>query len=220
MTAGRRGWLSALWVCLGLLIVPLTVLLLLDPSGQPRRAGPVSPPPVAPSPSPPLTAAPFADEPGGVRTFVGTISDEGDGPIEEAEIAISGWGRLRTFSDAEGVYRLRSVPLGELELVINAPGFWEERLALGAGTGGSVERLDVQLESAPPVEGIVVDRLGKPVAQAAVTCADRGDDPALVARTATDGRFTLPARAAGCLGTAKHAAFGDSREVVLQVGDG
>ncbi len=75
-----------------------------------------------------------------MRTVVGTITDEDDKPIGEAEVAITGWGRLRTFSDSQGAYRLRSVPLGELELVVSAPGYWDDGVVGSATDGGDSGR--------------------------------------------------------------------------------
>ncbi|MBW2453182.1 MAG: carboxypeptidase regulatory-like domain-containing protein [Deltaproteobacteria bacterium] len=221
MAAARPRWLMALWVCLGLLVIPVTVFIVLDPGGRVRRPALAPPVPAARLPvsadqASVATAAPVD----GRRSIVGRVTDDDDRPIDEAEIVITGWGRLRTFSDADGRYRLRSVPVEELELVVSAAGFWEERFALPVGSGGQVERIDVQLERAPPVAGVVVDDSGKPVAKAVVSCTDRPGDPTLRATTDADGRFNLSAVAAGCRGAAKHEAHADAREVVLRVGDG
>ncbi len=221
MAVARPQWLTALWVCLGLLVIPVAAYFVLHPGGRER------PPTVAPSlpvARPPLSADPSARGPAepepGRRTLLGRVTDEDDQPIAEAEIAITGWGRHHTFSDAAGGYRLPLVPVEDLELVVSAAGYWEERLAIPEGAGGQIERLDVQLERAPPVAGIVVDDGGEPVAQAVVTCTDRPGDSALRATTDQDGRFSLSAVAAGCRGTARHGAHGDAPVVVLRVGDG
>jgi len=67
------------------------------------------------------------------------------------------------------------------------------------------------------VSGVVLDPDGKPVKNAFVGCDDR--DKQLATNTNEEGRFELPAEAAGCLAISHHPNFGPSERVELRAGE-
>jgi hypothetical protein len=201
----------------GLLLVPLVVFLWLGGT----RARQL----VAPSDSEPRRAADEAqpEEAADARVLYGSVRDSAGEPIAGAALALGRHDRSagsRTTSGADGGYRLTAVPLEAGELTASAEGYATQKVAVSAGEAGSSLRLDVTLEVAVPVAGVVYDPAGEPVADATVSCTDRPEEPMLGTHSDAEGRFELPDAAAGCRAVATHEAFGDSLDVELSAGDG
>jgi len=155
---------------------------------------------------------------------VGVIRDERGDPVVGARVSIGGSRRLRTSSVNGGHYHIRAVPLEVLELLVHAAGFETARLSLGVGSPGQRQVVDVRLERASAVAGVVLDPDGRPVAGARVVCIDHPDAPnvprqALSATSDGQGRFAMSADAAGCAAVARHERFGDSAQSQLASGD-
>src|SRR5690606_32274299 len=81
------------------------------------------------------------------------------------------------------------------------------------------QRVDAVLEIGDGVAGTVVDADGRPVQGARVACAG-STEREVATETDSDGRYELPARAAGCDAVAEHARLGASPRVELALGPG
>ena len=215
----RSSWLTAVAICAALVVLPLLAWWLI-PQRTPQRPLPALPaaaftPRAATPPSP--TAADDDELREGARLLVGTIVDEDGAPVAEAEVWVEGYGRLRTFSDGDGKYRLRAVPLDALELVVRSAAHQPLRLMLDEGVAGAREKHDIRLKRAATVNGVVLTPDGEPQPGARVVCTDReGLRPAV---TGANGAFEMAPPAAGCLAVASHRSFEDSPQRLLRAGD-
>jgi protocatechuate 3,4-dioxygenase beta subunit len=132
-------------------------------------------------------------------TLTVEVVGDGDAPVAGATVALTSLDEQTATTDRKGVAVLRGVD-GWIEVVVTADGYAPGRAA------AEVERtrtLRVALRRGAAVAGRVVDAGGAPVADAKVVAIDVGqpwlepDAEREGVRTGADGRFELPAVAAG-----------------------
>jgi protocatechuate 3,4-dioxygenase beta subunit len=159
--------------------------------------------------SQPSTAAPPRDL-GGEFELSGQVTDEQGQPIEEARVLLRPQALtslehpVRTTTDAEGRYRLATLPPGLYEVSFSARRFLEHRV--DRHTLSASGTLDAVLRPALRVEGRVVDEQGQPISGAEVRLAvppDAGDwddsdeyeqfGTLSLEQSGEDGRFVLDA---------------------------
>jgi len=133
-----------------------------------------------------------------LRSISGRIFTMDGVPIEGAHVAISGGGTaLELSSDAEGRYAGSGLDPSwpDLHLVIEATGFAKRIVTVRLPEDGDLEDADFELGHTLPIEGRVVDDLGRPVAGARVSIT-RGAvfQPFGSGHEGTgpDGRFEFP----------------------------
>ncbi|MDQ3263824.1 MAG: carboxypeptidase-like regulatory domain-containing protein [Myxococcota bacterium] len=160
-------------------------------------------------PNPPLL---LRLEEGGV--LMGTVRNQDGAPVPGAQVSVSveapGLDPTReTVSDAEGNFRIDPLLPGEATVWAAAEGYLApsntRRTLISLGQPAQVE---VKLERAAALSGVLVDEDGDPVQGAKVVGAvslKGGDD----ATTGADGRFTLEVAAGPVRFTAKHSGFRD-----------
>ncbi|MHC4971605.1 MAG: carboxypeptidase-like regulatory domain-containing protein [Planctomycetota bacterium] len=116
----------------------------------------------------------------------GTVRDGHGRGIAEAAVAVLGVASTRT--DADGRYRLATVPDGEYHFSIDAAGYAPVRAVRRVG-----QRVDFALRAARPLFGRVVDAQGEPLAGVYLDALRGGEHLTWKpGRTAADGRFRLP----------------------------
>jgi len=129
----------------------------------------------------------------------GTVADTNDYPVAGAALSIDGmpWAVSGAASDADGAFRLATVPHEATALVVAARGFRTATISLTTPGASPAERVvRVRLATAPAVEGDVSDLDGHPVRARVIAC--EGEPSESIATSGPDGRFSLPPRAIGC----------------------
>jgi protocatechuate 3,4-dioxygenase beta subunit len=142
-------------------------------------------------------------EPG--STIRGRVRDKAGLPIGQAQLWAFAMGRggmrVEATSEPDGTFVLAGLPGGALRVTARASGYGTANLTASAAT----ETLDVVLEAAGTVTGLVVDEAGRPVesfqADASPTRREQGGmvmrAGGLMDNSGGDGRFTLYDLAAG-----------------------
>lgn len=145
----------------------------------------------------------------------GIVVGPDDRPLVGADVVVTRWGGgapvVLTSSDAAGRFQLRSVS-GRAGIGARAPGFVPSLLqVLSVGAGAIVDVRIVLRGGGGSLHGRVLDRAGRPVADAVVRVGDDGDgrpvelpdgtrgvpQTPLQTRTDRDGGFALPCLPAG-----------------------
>lgn len=184
-------------------------------------------------------------EPG--RTLQGTVIDGARQPVPGAMVLVSGTDHVQlsggqVFSaskpsndwirtDDEGRFRIDGLSPGAIDLVVEAGGYqpWQRRLPPAARRGAKEgsEEIEIVLEEAAVVAGVILDAIGQPVIGAEV----RPWEPPVpagaihyrspLATSDGDGRYRIDDLAPGPARLeARHPALGmDVREVVLAAGE-
>lgn len=129
----------------------------------------------------------------GARLEGRVMTDRGD-PVSAARVSV---GEHTVVSDAEGVYALDGIALGEEELLVFHPDY--PRLLRPVRIEDGVNHLDVELDAGVEVTGRVIDADGQPViaSEVALTPGGRPGLRLYDTRTGEDGRFVLRPVAAG-----------------------
>jgi hypothetical protein len=144
----------------------------------------------------------------------GTVVDEHDRPIQGAALSAEGapWMVRRATSDANGAFRITTVPQQATTLVAVARGFQTARIPLPSRyqAGRSIR---VRLAAALEVEGEVRDSDGNPVKALVVACEGQAAEARVA--TADDGTFRLPASTVGCNAVAERDEYGTSDPVAV-----
>ncbi len=156
------------------------------------------------------------------ETIVGTVVDAEEHPVAKAALSIEGmpWAIAESSAtDADGAFRLTTVPHEAATLVATARGYLPGRVSLASRrdkVGPALVTLRIQLVKGEAVEGDVTDVDGKPVRARVIAC----EGEAAEARTATaaDGTFTLPPTATGCSVIATHESFSASDPAIATPG--
>jgi len=215
MPKARPRWLVALAACAALLAIPIIATLAIDGGARRDDAVASTEAPVAVT----QTSVPRVDD--GARVLSGHVVDVAGDPIAGARISLSGDRRLEGSSGPDGGFRLLAVPVSEFELVVSAEGFEVTGLQVAAGSAGVHTEVEVQMQPARAVMGVVLDPDGLPLAGAIVSCADHLHRGATAAdATDAEGRFDMDASTSGCTAVARHRQFADSDPTVVAGGDG
>jgi hypothetical protein len=190
--------------CLGLAALGAVVLVAVTSA----------PPPVASYPEPPPPAALPAPATGlGTATLTGTVLDVAGRPVADAGLVVLYGGRLAwAWSDAEGRFTLRDVPLGSFDVAVVARGFEPSRLATTSGGAPARLVLTRRIDPAPELPTLdALDVQGRVEFSPIESPAD-GYEVAFLpvlglhrldsgfprrARVAPDGSFEVPALAPG-----------------------
>ncbi len=163
-------------------------------------------------------------DPGGVEVTLvlapaalgGMVVDAADRPVAGAALSVEGvpWEIPGTTSDPNGTFRLPAVPFEATTIVAVAPGYKTARVTLGPREDQPEPVLRVQMQSAPPVDGDVLDPDGKPARAHVVACEGQASEARLT--TGEDGVFRLPPSAIGCTAVAfsDELAPSDAAQVV------
>ena len=133
---------------------------------------------------------------------------------------------LRVATDAGGVARFDRVPTGSWVILSDRGGI-DDSIEVEV-SAGCTTRADLSLARGFRIEGEVVDRAGRPIADTEIflTRLGRWDEDFVVARSDRDGRFTLDdvaglayvgARASGRAGSLLHVLVADRSEPVRRV---
>jgi hypothetical protein len=151
-------------------------------------------------------------------SVLGTVVDGQDHAVAGAAISIDGlpWVTRKAASDAAGAFRLPAVPKEAPTLVAVASGYKTARVPLPARQEQTDVTVRVQLESAPPVQGLALDPDGKPVKARVVACDKQA--PEARVDTGDDGTFSLPPATLGCLAVAQHDDYAPSDSAVVAEG--
>lgn len=208
MPPPRHRWLLVALACAALLVIPALGLLLV-PAPRPSSV----PPPRAATP---IAATSHDEAPtpdASARVVTGVVRDDSDTPIGGAKLRVEGEA-VQTSTDAEGSFALVGLSANAASVVATREGFLTAKVSLPPPDGAE-QRVDIRLSRATPIVGVVLDADGKPTPKAFVGCEDQ---QGLAGATDGEGRFTLPAEAAGCTAIATHANYGPSDSVRLQAG--
>ena len=118
-----------------------------------------------------------------------TVVDEAGDPVR-AEVVLDPQApearALRKRAPADGELRVAQLPVGTLRVRASAPGYRTEELTAEL-RAGQTATVDVVMERAAGIFGLVVDPEGQPVAQAPVEVRSAGKRRVL--RTGAEGRF-------------------------------
>jgi peroxiredoxin len=150
-------------------------------------------------------------QPAGVLT--GTITDRATRrPLNGARVLVGshGYDRMpRDWSDFEGRYRITGVSPGRQAVTVHLADHAPELLEIDV-TAGETTTLDVKLDPASVVGGVVVDLQGQPIASAHVMAVQWRDHRTLGLQAISDfnGRFVIPnAPADEFLVTLRHVRY-------------
>ncbi|HZL35943.1 MAG TPA: carboxypeptidase regulatory-like domain-containing protein [Tepidisphaeraceae bacterium] len=128
-------------------------------------------------------------------TLSGVVRDLQGSPIANAEVTPDRFGMISgTHTDAQGHFILRGVAPGPARIKAIADGYAPQMInaQADAGAGAGAKPLELVLEKGRLLQGRVVDKQGKPIADALVTIAKWRDEPGVGGfwgRTDADGRF-------------------------------
>jgi hypothetical protein len=168
----------------------------------------------------PLSGAVHSDVLSGVADHVtlvlapagiaGAVVDSQGHSVAGATIRAEGapWAVATATSDEGGGFRLPLVPFEASGLVAVASGYRTARAALPPRADGAEVRVQITLQSAPPLDGDVEDPDGKPVKARVVACEGQPNEAR--ATSGDDGVFQLPPSAIGCDVVALHDTFAPS----------
>ena len=163
--------------------------------------------------------------PGG--TVEVTVTDrQGGAPVAGADVELRATLVWKATTDAEGVARLRGVGPAWAPLAVRAAGFAPAAMILGvAGDPAAPERVAVALARGAAISGRVVDDGGAPVGGARVVAVSASEPLPVVdprrdgVLAGADGRFTIPAVAAGTWRlTATHGELAPHTSAPITVG--
>ncbi len=95
-----------------------------------------------------VTAANAASQqPGRFQSVRGLVRDTAGVPLESAEVLL---GRYRALTNAQGTFRLDSIPIGQYPITVRLPGYLAARSRVGV-VATEPTRLEYYLYPAPPV---------------------------------------------------------------------
>ncbi len=140
----------------------------------------------------------------------GTVVDGEDHPVSGATLSVEGlpWDIPNATSEADGTFRMPTVPEGATSVVAVAAGFRSARAGLPARQEAAELVVHLRLGAASPVAGDVQDPDGNPIKAHVVAC--EGQSTEANADSGDDGTFELPPSAIGCLAIARHDQYGAS----------
>jgi hypothetical protein len=148
----------------------------------------------------------------------GTVVDTEGHPVAGATLFVEGvpWIARGITSEADGAFRLASVPDGVTSLVAVAHGYKTARVALPRREDSVELVVRIRLVAASAVNGDVSDPDGHPVRARIVACEGQPSESDAV--SAEDGTFVLPPSTIGCEAVAAHDEYEESDPVVLVEG--
>ncbi|MBI4703732.1 MAG: carboxypeptidase regulatory-like domain-containing protein [Deltaproteobacteria bacterium] len=223
MECGRRRWIWATLACAAMLLVPALLWSLVAGIGHGGRR-----PVEAPHQAPASAGSGVASGSGGAgdedtsriattRVLVGRVVDQEGEPVADARLELAGYRGAGALSLDDGSYRLSMGTGAATELTVSARGFLTKRLSVPWPADGGRQRLDVTLQRAEDIGGVVLDPDGTPAPGARVRCAS-DDEPERSTRTDDDGLFSFGPEAAGCQAVADTEGYGRSMAVRLRPG--
>lgn len=149
----------------------------------------------------------------------GIVVDADDGhPIPGAALSAEGlaFAAPATLSDAVGAFHFAVVPFEATAIVGVANGYRTARVTLGPRENLPEPVLRIELRSAPPIDGDVVDQEGTPIHAQVIACEGQPFEARV--ESGDDGAFTLPPSSVGCDAFAMHDELAPSDAVKVIVG--
>jgi RNA polymerase sigma factor (sigma-70 family) len=139
-------------------------------------------------------------------SIVGVVRNADTGEVVPgALVKVAGSEELMTVADLRGRFGFQRLPAGPLSLVARTDRYSTNgALRLDLAIGESRTDIELLIESAANVSGIVVDKEGAPVADATVALIDFATEMSAQAREPSDsaGRFVIEGMTPGSYGTA------------------
>jgi len=152
----------------------------------------------------------------------GTAVDEADHPVAAVALSVEGmpWATPPgAATDAEGAFRLVTIPHEATTLVAIARGYQTAKVSLAErarSTYPSELVVRVSLVKGPPIQGDVSDAEGSPLRAQVLAC--EGEAAEVQVTSAPDGTFELPPSATGCSVVALNDGFAPSEPSVAMAG--
>lgn len=158
------------------------------------------------------TGAAFAQ----TATVRGTIVDENGDPLPGASVRVVGNESIGASTNADGVYEIRSFPLGDQTVIASFVGFNDETAEVSLSEG-EVAVVDFELFGGVQLEGIAVDALGFATNKDELGTSQSSVDGDAIQRTGeTSVLRALAAKAPGINVSASGGDPGSSTRIVIR----